>query len=160
MCSCSELAWVEVTIPGSSPSSSSSFTEGQVSEANDNTDFLSSSIRQLLLQIATGSLKICQEFMEFNEFQIFFRMLHLLQFILDDSDFFFFFFTRETDFFNCYSSFSSYWIIVNSLPARLGISCHPVTKPEFQNSMNSRFLWNTSTSVLIESFLIYYHRNT
>ena len=38
-----------------------------------------------------------------------------------------------------YSSFSSYSIILNFLLEKLGIQCHPVTKPEFQiSAQNSR----------------------
>ena len=61
----------------------------------------------------------------------------------------------------CYSSFSSYSIILNFLLEKLGIQCHPITKPEFQifsaqnfrNCRNYSFFQNaTLPSVLIQSF--------
>ena len=46
-----------------------------------------------------------------------------------------------------YSSFNSYWIILNDLPEKLFIQCHPVTKPEFQN-----FAWNFWNSRILASY--------
>ena len=86
----------------------------------------------------------------------FFKTLLLLQFIFDHSEFF----TEETRHIvppynkagisnfclefqklqkfqissKRYSSFSSYSIILKFLLKKLGIQCHPVTKPEFQIS--------------------------
>ena len=130
-------------------------------------------------QISAYISRNCRNIAEITDF---FETLLLLQFLFDHSEFF----TGETrhivPLYNkagisnfclefqklqkfqisskCYSSCSSYLIILNFLLEKLVTQCHPLTKAEFQisaqnsrNCRNSRFLQNaTPPSVLIRSF--------